>query len=168
MNPLLKKISAFFLLAVLLAPLSYSPVFKARQARVQRYMKKQLQGNMMHHLVMAREDLRWVKPGKEIMVGEKMFDIKTIEYRADGMVFITGLYDHEESFLYAQLKKNRKEENNRNNQQLVQLFQLMQALPDRFTEQDHFSHSVAQQWPRHTGQLLPSPFQSLLTPPPRA
>lgn len=168
MNPLLKKITTFLLLAMLLAPLSYTYIFQAKQANVQRKMKKQLQGNMLHSMVIAEEDLRWVKPGKEILVGEKMFDIKTIEYRADGTVYITGLFDHEESFLYAQLKKNRKEETNRNNQQLVQLFQLMQALPDNHPEQDHFTLPLVLQMPADTENQLPSPFQSILTPPPQS
>ena len=168
MNPSLKKITAFLLLAMLLAPLSYTYIFQAKQARVQHKMKKQLQGNMLHSLVMAKEDLRWVKPGKEILVGEKMFDIKTIGYRADGTVYITGLFDHEESFLYAQLKKNRKEETNRNNQQLVQLFQLMQALPDNHPENDSFTLPFALQRHRHSENLLPSPIQTILTPPPQS
>ncbi len=168
MNPLLKKISVFLLLAMLLAPLSYTCIFQAKQARVQRKMKKQLQVNMLHHLVMAQEDLRWVKPGKEILVGDQMFDIKTISYRNDGTVYITGLFDHEESFLYAQLNKNRKEETNKNNRQLVQLFQLMQALPDNHPEQDNFSLPLAFQRPLYSEDLLPPPFHSILTPPPQS
>lgn len=168
MNTLLKKITTFLLLAMLLAPLSYTYIFQAKQASVQRKMKRQLQGNMLHSLVMAREDLRWVKPGKEILVGEKMFDIKTIEYRRDSTVYITGLFDHEESFLYAQLKKTRKEETNRNNQQLVRLFQLMQALPDNQQEQVSYAPVFALQRPPYAENLLPSPFQSILTPPPQS
>ena len=168
MNTLLKKITVFLLLAMLMAPLSYTYIFQAKQVRVQRKMKKQLQGNMLHSLVMSKEHLIWVKPGKEILVGDKMFDIKTIGYRADGTVHITGLFDHEESFLYAQLKKTRKDETNRNNRQLVQLFQLMQALPQNLTEQDSSTLPIALQRPRYSENLLPSPFHSILTPPPQS
>lgn len=167
MNLFLKKIFTFFLLAMLLAPLSYTFIFQARQTRVQQKMKIKLQGNMLHTLVMAKEDLLWVKPEKEILVGEKMFDIKTIEYRTDGTVYITGLFDHEESFLYAQLKKSRNEENNRNNQQLVHLFQLLQAAPDNHPQQYSFTVPSSVQRPLYSENRLPSPFQSILTPPPQ-
>lgn len=167
MYPLIKKITTALLLAILLAPLTYSYIFQAKQADVQRRMKKQLQGNMLHSLVLAKEDLHWVKPGKEIMVGEKMFDIKTIDFRNDGMVHITGLFDHEETFLYAQLNKNRKEETNRNNQQLIHLFQVMQALPEQQPEPVCFSNPLAQAHLLSSQDHLPSPFRSILTPPPQ-
>ncbi len=167
MNPILKKITAALLLASLMAPLSYSYIFQLKQASIQSRMKKQLQEKMLHSLVLVKKDLHWVKPGKEIIVGERMFDIKTIEYRDDGTVFITGLFDNEETFLYALLKKNRKEETNRNHHQIIQLFQLMQSLPDPPYEQELTPGAQGNPYSLFTANLFPSPFSAILTPPPQ-
>lgn len=168
MGSIVKKIITGLLLAIVLAPLSYHFIFQAKQQSIQHRMKEQLEEKMLHSLVLSKDDLHWVKPGKEIVVEDKMFDIKTIEYRENNTVFITGLFDHEETLLVRQMKKDLEEENTTNNRQLVQIFQLMQALPDAQPEQQDSPGLLVAQQHFFNEALLPSPYKMILTPPPQS
>ena len=168
MGSITKKLITLLLLAVMLAPLTYNFFFQANQQHIQHRMKKQLEENRLHHLVLSKHDLHWVKPGREILVEDKMFDIKTIEYRENNTVFITGLFDHEETLLVRQMQKDFEKENSRNNRQLVQFFQLLQALPDAQPDQYQIPELLLSHRYFFNPTLLPSPYKLILTPPPQS
>lgn len=168
MSVAFKKIAAFFLLVLLLAPLSYMFIFQAKQLSIQHRMKKALEGSLLQTLIIPAGDLVWVKPGKEIMLDQKMFDIKTIECKADGNAHISGLFDHLETGLLAQMKKNWKQENTRGCKLIVQLFQLLQSFPDNSLAAVIAPGIITRQPLIADSELLPSPCKSIPTPPPQA
>jgi len=123
---------------------------------------------MLHTIIIAKTDLRWVKPGKEIVLGENMFDIKTMIDQGDGTLLVTGIYDFEETLLLGHMKKSQNDDNANSNKQLVLLFQLMQALPGDEPEQDIPVQLISRNRYCVDVDALLCPFKNILTPPPRA
>lgn len=163
----LKKILAAFLLVLILAPLSYMFIFQAKQLSIQRRMKKELESSLVQTVVLPASKLIWVKPDKEILLDQKMFDIKTISYNADGNVCITGLFDHLETGLLTQMKKSWQQDNGLGCKLIVQLLQVITILQQDNTTD--FSPQILTAEKTARGKdCLPSPFTQILTPPPQA
>ncbi len=121
---------------------------------------------MLHTVLIPKNELRWVKPGKEIIVDEKMFDVKSITETDNGFYRVTGLYDYEETSLKGLMKKRKQDADENGNKQLVQLLQLMQTTVDE-TSVCAAADSFIKIFPFLSPGILPSPFTSILTPPPQ-
>lgn len=163
----IRKIAAVLLLVLILAPMSYTFIFRAKQQAIHHSMKERLEEKMLHTIIVAANNIHWVRPGKEIMTEGRMFDIKQTTPLPDGTVQFKGLFDDEETLLTRQLQQKQQEDNSKGNKQIVQLFQLMQALPESAPEKssDQISHAGFQ--PAFDMALLPSPCKNILTPPPQ-
>lgn len=164
----IKKIVAAFLLVLILAPLSYMFIFQAKQLNIQRRMKKELEGSLVQTVVLPASKLLWVKPGKEILLDQKMFDIKTISYRTDGNACITGLFDHLETGLLTQIKKSWQQDNGLGCKLIVQLFQVITTLSQYSITADLLPQILTTEKMARRKDCLPSPFTRILTPPPQA
>ena len=92
-------------------------------------MKEELEQSLLQELVIPTGELQWFKPGKEIVVDNQLFDIKSIRYSEDGNAYITGLFDKEETILVYQMKKDGDEQNRNSSRQVIQLFKMIQSLP---------------------------------------
>ena len=168
MKPVLKLISTILLLVLVLEPVISPIVLQLHQLSVQHKMKERLEEEMLHTIIIAKTDLRWVKPGKEIILGENMFDIKTMTDLGNGTLRIAGIYDFEETLLLGQMKKSQQDDTANSNTQLVLLFHLMQALPGDQPEQDIPVQLISLNR-YYTGEdALLFPFKNILTPPPRS
>ena len=113
-----QKITSFFLLAIILAPLSYMFILQSRQQQIRHRMKEELEQSLVQELVIPTSELQWFKPGKEIVVDNQLFDIKNIRYSEDGNAYITGLFDKEETILVYQMKKDGDEQNRNSSRQV--------------------------------------------------
>ncbi|MGQ0740471.1 MAG: hypothetical protein ACT4OJ_15585 [Bacteroidota bacterium] len=167
MSILLKKIAASFMLAIVLAPLGYAFVFHARQQSIRHRMKEQLEEKMIHTIVLAEKDVKWFKPGKEIVVEGKMFDVKSVIHRNDGTVTFTGLFDEEETLLVKQMQQRQQEENTKGGKQIVQLLQQAQALPEESTADECAWRIISASLFAFYSPSLPKAYTTILTPPPQ-
>ena len=131
-------------------------------------MKQGLECKMLRNLTLNRNELQWVRSGKEIMVEGKLFDVKSISYKEDGTAVITGLFDEEETALVQQLQKNQKENNSQGTKQLAQLFQLMLVMPEYPQENNSLSFLLSNTRFPVIESAPVAAFKTILTPPPQA
>lgn len=122
---------------------------------------------MLHTVTLAKAELRWVKPGKEILLEGEMFDIKNITEQGNGLVVVTGLYDFEETLLVGQMQKKQQDDNTKGNKQLGQAFQLIQAMPEDLLGEGFPSQLISCNGACLKDDDLSSPFKNILTPPPQ-
>ncbi len=161
-----KNIALFFITSMLL-PVLYSVLLQAHQSVIRHKMKEKMEAALLVHMVLPVSELHWVKPGKEIFLNQQMFDVKTMNYGANGTVSISGLYDELETALMQHLKTKQQDEQSRGNAMLVQFFHSFETLPADLPEEFvPATYSVPGQISNSTG-LLPSPFAAILTPPPQ-
>lgn len=165
-RPVAKLISTILLLVLTAVPVIYLFVFQAHQRSIRHQMEERLEDGMLHTMTIPKNELRWVKPGKEIIVGENMFDIKSITDQGNGILLVTGIYDYEESSLVLHMKKSQEEENSKGNK-LVQLIQLMVTIPEPDPNDNLFLSQINNDWSHKYTPGLSSPFTNILTPPPQ-
>ena len=165
MNVPLKKISAFFLLLTGAMPLFFTLFFLVKQQVIRYEMKEKLEKEFLHTITVPREEVTWLKYNKEIIVGDKMFDVKSFSEK-DGSYFFIGLFDAEETALNDLLEKGTEGKNE--NELLGQLFQCLQS-PCISVSIDQ-GLIVDQNNPCSFPILLhiSSPFINITAPPPRA
>lgn len=123
MKTYFKKIAAFFLLLIGAMPLLFTISFLIRQQIIRYEMKERLEEEYLHVITVPKAGLTWVKYNKEIIIGDKLFDVKSFSEK-DGLYFLIGLFDEEETALNDLLEKGTddKKEN-----ELAQLFQWLQS-----------------------------------------
>lgn len=129
-------------------------------------MKEKLEDEMLHTIVVPAKQLIWVKYKKEIRVGEKMFDVKSMRVENENYIF-TGLFDDEETALNNYLENYTDQKNDSGSQLLSSLFQLLQS---SFIEGERCSlitDVAINTYPLFTLQHISFPFKNILTPPPQ-
>src|SRR4030095_8550507 len=124
MNASLKKLTAFFLLLTGAIPLLFTIFFLVKQQLIRYEMKQKLEKEFLHTITVPREEVTWVKYNKEIIVGDKLFDVNSFSEK-DGLYFFIGLFDAEETALNDLLEKDTGDKNE--NELLGQLFQCLQS-----------------------------------------
>ena len=87
-------------------------------------MKEKLEKEFLHTITVPKEDVVWAKYNKEIIVGDKLFDVESFSEKG-GLYFFIGLFDAEETALNDLLEKNTDDKNE--NELLGQLFQCLQS-----------------------------------------
>lgn len=162
-----RHITAVFLLVIVLAPLSYHFIFQARQQQIRHHMKEELEHARLQELVLPTASLQWAKPGKEILIGQELFDVKSIRYDQYGMAHIRGLFDKAETALVKEIQKDFDQQNRNGSRQIIHLFKTIQSLPEsgQFVFRAPAPESIQMHVPQ-TGHL-PHTYLHLLTPPPR-
>ena len=163
-----QKITSIFLLAIILAPLSYMFILQSRQQQIRHRMKEELEQSLLQELVIPTGELQWFKPGKEIVVDNQLFDIKSIRYSEDGNAYITGLFDKEETILVYQMKKDGDEQNRNSSRQVIQLFKMIQSLPATGNLNAELPSIALVSRIIPGAPLLPNGFNTISTPPPQS
>ena len=110
----LQKISVYFLVTFTIILVFAGNLLQWQQYRIKHAMEERLEKEKLITLTISINNLIWHKKGKEIIVDKQMFDVKSIQYNADGSVTVAGLFDHEEKALHkklADLINNKKERN---------------------------------------------------------
>lgn len=121
MNLLKKIIACFFALAAIL-PLVMALSFLWKQHSIREQMEERMEEEYLQTIVLQPEDFIWVKQGKEIKIGHRLFDVKTIQYKNNQVVF-TGLFDTDEDLLHDALAKYlQKQQNKQGSSQLTLAF----------------------------------------------
>jgi len=130
-------------------------------------MKEQLEKKMLHIIVLADDDVHWVKKEKEIWVDGKMFDIKTV-YRHNGSTTFTGLFDEEETGLVKQLQANWKKKSSQDNKILAHLFNCLQNVFFSSPGDKYIALLSGKHFPGIAVPALACQYRDILTPPPQA
>ncbi len=105
-----RKISVIGLMLLIATPLVFTIGILVKQKIIQFQRRERLETEQLQTIILAAENIHWVKKGKEILVTGKLFDVKHFEKKDSKMVF-TGFFDKEEDSLYDQLNRMAKEKN---------------------------------------------------------
>jgi len=145
-------------------PVLFTLFFLINQQIIRHQMKEKLEKEFLHTITVSSNEMVWVKYYKEIIVGDKLFDVKSFSEK-DGLYFLVGLFDAEEAALNDLLEK---ETDDKDHNELAQLFQCLQY-PCLNLSFDYFT--IAAQRIIFCFPILlhiPSPFINIPTPPPQA
>jgi hypothetical protein len=124
-----KHITALALLLLVAAPLLVSVYYQAKQRYVQHQMKEQLETAALQTLALTGEPT-WVKPGKEMWVDGKLFDVKRITPTAIGYT-VVGLFDHQETAIAHKAAQQSESQANRAAQAALQCLLLALYQPTK-------------------------------------
>ena len=127
MHSLFKKILPFLLLLAGIMPVVFSLFFLLKQQMIRHGMKESLEQKLLQTITLSKNEVQWVKPGREILVENKMFDVKSFIIEK-GYYKFTGLFDHEETVLINDLKNNFKNTDERGSSLLASFFQWLQSV----------------------------------------
>ena len=127
-------------------------------------MEEKLEKSFLQTIRLKKEDLVWVKKGKEIRIGNHLFDIKSMKEN-NGVCEIKGLYDEDEDFLHEQLNESQRNTDQESQKSLLNFFfQLYTATENAYYEKTNTL--TLSEYSNHFSFRLPSPSSELLTPPP--
>ncbi len=121
-----KIISLFFILLGML-PLVFSLTVILRKQQIRHGMKERMEKSLLHTIVLDEDKVVWIKPGKEIFVDGKMFDIKKAE-KTKGKLVFHGLYDEEETALKKNVDNSMEKHRSTQQSLLSNLFALIMGV----------------------------------------
>ncbi len=161
-----RKISAVFLLVPALAPIFYVLAFHVNQREIRQHISSELDQRPLKTITVSADNISWVRPGTEISIEGRLFDIKQIVYHPDGRISLTGLFDVDESELISELQKDMDAEGDSEyNDQPSPVFQLYWMA--HATDQSRVRVSGMKRTYRNT-PALSTCIKDILTPPPQA
>lgn len=104
MHPVKKITTAFSLLFLLAIPVLLSVTMLMKQ-KIMHYQREQ---RMVHEVLQTIQintrNIFWIKPGKEVLIDGKMFDVKSLK-TVGSYTHITGYFDEKEDILIQQITK---------------------------------------------------------------
>lgn len=111
---------AFGLLLIFLTPVLLWSYLKTEQFRIRHAMEEKLEHQHLDTLRIAAKDLVWYKKGKEVMIGQRLFDVKQLTREGETVV-LTGLYDEDETLVKQQLSQlmKQQQQDDRSSQQVL-------------------------------------------------
>jgi hypothetical protein len=134
------------------------------QAYIKSSREERLETEILEHISIPVKNIIWEEAGKELWVGNRMFDVASITV-VDGICQLTGVYDDDEtevagSLLHSIISKKGSD--------LLHLLLLLQAFIGGL-----FVVHLVERYRHRDKQLifytlhLPYPFYVVLSPPPR-
>jgi hypothetical protein len=111
MGPVQKKIVAFMFLLIMAIPVFISAKFILEESLILLGVDEKMETETLQSIAIAKTDIVWLKTGKEVLVGDQLFDVKHAESRNDSL-FLTGYFDAEETELLSEFKKYTEGDNN--------------------------------------------------------
>lgn len=160
------RLLSFFLLGLAALPLAAGIVMQIQQQHIRSRMKEKLEKQYLHTVILPTKEVKWIKPGKEIWLNGKMFDIKTVAFENNSYTF-TGLYDHEETLLVLRFEENHRQQDNNGLKLLYQLWQLLQTPYDQEAREQHCSLIFKPDFVNPQQSAFNSRQPDIVTPPPR-
>lgn len=127
--------------------------------------KEKLELTFLQTISLKKEDFTWVENGKEIRIGNHMFDVKSVEEK-NGLFSFTGIYDELEKQLHLKLNDfNNKKNSSEQNKLFSFFFNSFYLLPLHLQTPQVFSVSKTS-YISYFSLYLPSPYCETLSPPP--
>lgn len=99
-----KKISALGLVLLLAIPLLFSVITLVQQKILQINNRLRFDTEKTETISVSKQNINWVKKGKEVLIDGKYFDVKSFRTEGD-IIALTGYYDHKEDKLVNHIKK---------------------------------------------------------------
>jgi hypothetical protein len=162
-----KKLTGILFILLAFTPLLFFVITEIKQRAIQHKMKEQLETKLLQVVVVAENNIHWIKKGKEILINGRMFDIKSISNGSHGKIVFSGLYDEEETNLVNAVQKKQQHENSKGVKLLTHLFQLLQEIPGNPSEEfSKLSIPSNNNFPKNDQRLI-TQFSTILTPPPQ-
>jgi hypothetical protein len=163
-----KKYISFFFLSIFLIPVLLPPCIFLNQQFIQHAMLEQLEAGNMETIFVKKSNIRWVRPGKEIEIKGKLFDVKNMVMH-DDYYELKGLFDEKEAMLMKVLKKLQHQPHNSPGQIA---FAKVNATVLFFEDSNEFNFStisICNNLFASTGEIaLQSFISELISPPPEA
>ncbi len=103
-----KKITAWGLLLLVAIPLFFSVSILVRQKILHFQREKKFEKETLQTVVVSAPDIYWVKPGKEILLDGKLFDVKSFTTN-DNKISLLGFFDQKEDKLVQQIVAREKQ-----------------------------------------------------------
>ncbi len=113
MQRLQHKLIAFVFLLIVAVPVFLSLQFILEKKLIQEEVDEKMKTAVLQTIRIPKADIIWIKAGKEILLDDKLFDVKHFE-STNEMVTLTGFFDTEETELLSRFKKYT-DTNNRDN-----------------------------------------------------
>lgn len=169
MRKALHKYFTFLLLLAIASPSLLFVYFSTELLFIRHQMEEQLEHQHLQTLELKKAELKWHKKGKEIEIGDRLFDIKEIKEKGE-LVIVKGLFDDEEKKIKKRiglLEKQKNDENQLSHQVILKFATAQLYFESPGTE---FTPSLRL---LTTSLVIPtalciSPFQRIPIPPPRA
>lgn len=128
-------------------------------------MREKVKTDLLQTISLKEEEVHWVKYGKEILINDCLFDIKSFSVQ-NGVAVFLGLFDFEETVLFKQIKKDHQNESG--SRQITNLFKILQTFYNNTDEILTFNGShVTKKYPACISSSLLTPFIPLFIPPPQ-
>jgi len=162
-----QTIVALVLLLITSIPCLLYVYYQSAQWYIRHEMEEKLENEQLQTIVLPVSDVKWYKANKEIIVGGKLFDVKSVAYN-DGIASFMGLYDHQETNIKAQLENLESDDDeNAKNQSAFNLISIL-----LFKEEDLNSswllNPLSVQYFDYSKNHLLSQDISIPAPPPKA
>jgi hypothetical protein len=153
---------------IIFVPMIASIVLLVQQQIIQHRMLEQLEAKHLSTIIIKKGNLKWTRPGKEIELGGKLFDVKEVTEK-DGSYTIKGLYDEKEDAITLSLKKTAQS-SGKNAWQLVmaKAFATVLFIENKNIWQHFTAIDVSRQYPLPDIDKFSSLPPAITVPPPRA
>lgn len=147
-------------------PVLFTFYFIVNQKFIHHRMEEKLEKSFLQTIQIKKEDLVWVKPGKEIRIGKHLFDIKSIKEQ-NGVCEIKGLYDEDEDILHEQLIKTQRNTEQQSQKIVLNFFFQLYTSPSTNLN-EIAAVKISTEFSNLFSIFLPSPAFEPLSPPPNA
>jgi hypothetical protein len=160
-------IVALVLLVITSIPCLLFVYYQSAQWYIRHEMEEKLENSQLQTIVIPISDVQWYEENKEIIVGGKLFDIRSVVYQ-DGMASFTGLYDEQETNIKAQLENLELEDDeNSKNQSAINLISILLFKEDDLNSSWLINH-LSRKYDDYNKNHLLSQDISTPAPPPKA
>ncbi|TAD83543.1 MAG: hypothetical protein EAY75_14725 [Bacteroidetes bacterium] len=154
-------------LVLMCLPCGVVMVLGLRSAWLQHHAEERMEKASLTRLVLASHQVYWVRQGKELLVGQHYFDVKSQQSVDAHHVAFIGIFDHQETRLHLALQALTTPQ--RQCQQQVATLFFTCALPGaRFCWAPALLALPPTHWPPHGPQAFASTCMPVPTPPPLA
>lgn len=158
---------ALVLLLITSIPCLLFVYYQSAQWYIRHEMEEKLENEQLQTIVVPVSEVNWYKKNKEIIVGGKLFDVKSVVYH-DGMARFTGLYDDQETNIKAQLENlESKDDENAKNQSAINLISILLFKEEDLNSSWLLNHLSVQHIDYSKNHLLSQDI-STPAPPPKA
>lgn len=162
-----KQFVSFGMMLLLALPLFFTVGIYIKQQLIQHRREARFKTELLKVVTVKAKEVNWVKPGKEIQVGGKLFDVKSFKQNGSNIVF-TGFFDSKEDKLVRhakEIQQQKTKSDNPVNQSVAKfLFLPIFKEPAGFTIQNNWFF-IFNRFPKYTESISDIPYPAIAPPP---
>lgn len=119
-----KNILLLLLFTIMLAPVLAPLVLQLKILLVKIEAEERLETDNLQVLHIPLQEICWSKKGREIVINNRLFDLKKFK-QDDTEIIVTGVFDDEETFLEKEINGLWQEQQSRQSLILLKYFQVL-------------------------------------------